>query len=73
MEPGACEDMRVEGMPLEAVVIKVSPMIELSMPVTPPGTIGRIVAVAWIAVRAIMASGVDASSQANHRDKHYYE
>jgi hypothetical protein len=71
MEPGASEDMRVEGMPLEAVVIKVFPMIEIWMPVAPPGTIGRIVAVAWIAVRAIMACAVDASSQAKHRDKHY--
>jgi hypothetical protein len=35
MEPGASEDMRVEGMPLEAVVIKVFAMIEISMPVSP--------------------------------------
>jgi hypothetical protein len=71
MEPGAAEAMRVEGMPLEAAVIKVSPMIEIPTPAAPPGTIRRIVAVAWIAVASIMVAAVCASSQANHRDKGY--
>lgn len=69
MEPGASEAVGAEGMPLPTVVIKVSSMIEIPIPVTPPGTVRGIVPVARVAIRSVV--GVSASSQANHQDKRY--